>query len=61
MAMSGAATKLKKGYWEVPMKPEDKDVTTFICHRGLFRFNVMPFGNTVGAATGNERWSMSWD
>ena len=35
---------LTKGYWEIPMCNEDKDLTTFICHRGLFRFKVMPFG-----------------
>ena len=33
-----------KGYWAIPEKPEDRDVTTFITHRGLFRFKVMPFG-----------------
>ena len=42
---------LTKGYWEVPMKAEDKDVTTFICHRGLYRFNVMPFGLVNAPAT----------
>jgi len=33
-----------KRYWAVPMNPEDRDVTTFVTHRGLFRFRVMPFG-----------------
>ena len=42
---------LSKGYWQVPMKPEHKDYTTFICHRGLFRFNVMPFGLVNAPAT----------
>ena len=40
-----------KGYWQVAMKPEDKDLTTFVCHRGLFRFKVMPFGLINAAAT----------
>ena len=35
---------LSKGYWGVPVNPEDRDVTTFVTHRGLFRFKVMPFG-----------------
>ena len=42
---------LSKGYWQVPMKPEHKDYTTFICHRGLFKFNVMPFGLINAPAT----------
>ena len=33
-----------KGYWQVPMSQEDMDLTTFVTHRGLFRFRVMPFG-----------------
>jgi len=35
---------LSKRYWQVPVREEDRDFTTFICHRGLFRFRVMPFG-----------------
>lgn len=26
------------------MDEEDKEKTAFACHRGLFEFNVMPFG-----------------
>jgi hypothetical protein len=40
-----------KGYWQVAMKTEDRDLTTFICHRGLFRFKVMPFGLINAGAT----------
>ena len=40
-----------KGYWQVPMCDEDKDLTTFVTHRGLFRFNVMPFGLVNAPAT----------
>jgi len=29
------------GYWQVPMEEEDKDLTTFVTHRGLYRFKVM--------------------
>ena len=35
---------LTKGYWQIPVNEDDKYLTTFICHRGLFRFKVMPFG-----------------
>ena len=35
---------LSKGYWQVAMRDEDKDYTTFISHRGLYRFIVMPSG-----------------
>jgi len=39
------------GYWQVPMCEGDKDFTTFVTHRGLFRFNVMPFGLVNAPAT----------
>ena len=42
---------LSKGYWQVPMKDSDKDVTAFTTHRGLFRFTVMPFGLVNAPAT----------
>ena len=35
---------LKSGYWQVLMSEEDREKTAFVCHRGLFEFNVMPFG-----------------
>ena len=40
-----------KGYWQVPMSPEDRDLTTFVTHRGLFKFRVMPFGLVNAPAT----------
>ena len=33
---------LKSGDWQVLMDEAGK--TAFACHRGLFEFNVMPFG-----------------
>lgn len=32
------------GYWQIEMSPRAKEITAFICSRGLFQFNVMPFG-----------------
>ena len=34
---------LSKGYWQVPVREEDRDLTTFLCHRGLFRFSCDAF------------------
>ncbi|KAK6167883.1 hypothetical protein SNE40_021812 [Patella caerulea] len=35
---------MKSGYWQVLVDEKDKEKTAFVCHRGLFEFNVMPFG-----------------
>ena len=35
---------LSAGYWQVEVEPEDRPKTAFITRRGLFEFNVMPFG-----------------
>ncbi|MCP4119862.1 MAG: RNA-directed DNA polymerase, partial [Desulfobacteraceae bacterium] len=35
---------LTSGYWNIPMEEESKDITTFTCPEGLFRFEVLPFG-----------------
>ena len=37
---------LKSGYWQIEMEEKDKEKTAFTCHRGLFEFNVLPFGLT---------------
>jgi len=42
---------LSKGYWQVPVREQDRDFITFICHRGLFRLCVMPFGLVNAPAT----------
>ena len=34
----------KKGYWQVPVAEESKDLTTFICTLGKFRYNRAPMG-----------------
>ena len=35
---------LASGYWQVEMNKADKEKTAFITHKGLYEFNVMPFG-----------------
>ncbi|CAG2218766.1 Transposon Ty3-G Gag-Pol polyprotein,Transposon Ty3-I Gag-Pol polyprotein [Mytilus edulis] len=35
---------LKSGFWQVLMDEKDREKTAFACHRGLFEYNVMPFG-----------------
>ena len=35
---------LKSGYYQVLLNEQSKEKTTFTCHKGLFQFNVMPFG-----------------
>lgn len=48
---------LKRGYWQVLMDDADKEKTAFACHRGLFQFNVMPFGLTTAPAIFQELMS----
>ena len=49
---------LKSGYWQVLMDEKDKEKTAFACHRGLFEFNVMPFGLTSAPAVLQELMSI---
>jgi len=42
---------LSNGYWQVPVHETDRDLNTFVCHRGLFRFRVMPFELVNAPAT----------
>ena len=42
---------LTKGYWQVPMKEEDKTKTAFSSPLGLLQFTVMPFGLSRAPAT----------
>ena len=43
-AMYISKLDLSKGYYQVPMAPEDQCKTAFVCHRGKFQFTRMPFG-----------------
>ena len=35
---------LKSGYWQIPLAPEDRDITSFGTHQGLYRWTRAPFG-----------------
>ena len=35
---------LSKEYYQVPLSEDSKDLTSFVCFKGSFRFNVCPFG-----------------
>ena len=42
---------LRSGFHQVEMDPRDVNKTTFVCHRGTFRFPRMPFGLCNAPAT----------
>ncbi|KAE8227817.1 hypothetical protein CF326_g7271 [Tilletia indica] len=33
-----------RGYHQMPIRPEDRWKTAFVCHRGLFQYKTVPFG-----------------
>lgn len=35
---------LKSGYWQIKVRPEDREKTVFSIRRGLWQFIVLPFG-----------------
>ena len=42
---------LRSSYHQVVVSPEDRDKTTFICPRGMYRYRTMPFGLCNAGAT----------
>ncbi|GBN02467.1 Transposon Ty3-I Gag-Pol polyprotein [Araneus ventricosus] len=42
---------LKCGYWQVEIRPEDREKTAFTTGQGLWQFKVMPFGLCKAPAT----------
>ncbi|XP_042300045.1 uncharacterized protein LOC121917995, partial [Sceloporus undulatus] len=42
---------LTKGYWQIELRPEDREKTAFATPKGLFQFTRMPFGLHGAAAT----------
>ena len=45
----------KKGYWQVPLAEESKDLTTFICTLGKFRYTRAPMEFTSTGDSYNQR------
>ena len=39
------------GYWQIKLSERAKQISTFICNKGIFSFNVMPFGLCNAGAT----------
>ena len=35
---------LFSGYWKIQMAQQCKEMTTFVCRYGMYKFEVMPFG-----------------
>lgn len=42
---------LAQGYWQHKLHKDSKEKTAFVCHMGLFEWNVLPFGLTNAPAT----------
>jgi hypothetical protein len=46
-----AVLDIKSGYWQVSLRKEDRELTSFSIGRNLYQFKVLPFGVSNGPAT----------
>jgi hypothetical protein len=44
------------GYWQIPVRPEDREKTTFTSHEGLYRFLRMPFAYATRPIPSSALW-----
>ncbi|MCG8033309.1 MAG: DDE-type integrase/transposase/recombinase [Candidatus Thiodiazotropha taylori] len=42
---------LQSGYWQIEVEEKDKPKTAFVCRKGLYEYNTMPFGLSGAPAT----------
>ena len=49
---------LKSGDWQVKLHEDNKQKSAFTCHRGMFHFNVIPFGLTNAPGVSQELMSI---
>lgn len=49
-----ASSTSGKGYLQIPIAENSKDLTIFICENGMFKFNVLPFGFVNSASSYNR-------
>ena len=42
---------LQSGYWQIENEEKDKEKTAFVCQKGLYEYNTMPFGLCGAPAT----------
>ena len=42
---------LYSGYWQIPLRKQDREKTAFVTADGLFQWKVMPFGLKNAPAT----------
>ena len=46
------------GFWQVPLAPQSRHLTTFITHFGRYQFNKLPFGISSAPEVYQKRMSM---
>jgi len=44
-----AKLDLNQGYHQLSLDPESRDLTTFACHKGIFRYTCLIFGMSAAA------------